>query len=93
MRKTTTLDCNAHLRPTFSVTETTLVSCTYNSTIEHTQEANNGTKESTSLKGSGDVARNIRRVVRADLKVALEAITSNGGADKSRVIAEPTKVR
>jgi hypothetical protein len=56
---------------------------------KHTQKANDSTKESTSLEGSSDVARDISRVLRLDVEVALEAIASNGGADKSRIITEP----
>lgn len=89
MRNTTTLAWRAHLRPIFSVTSNLSVSARSPGDEKHTQKANDGTEESTSLEGSSDVTRDISRVLRLDVEVTLEAIASNGSADKSRVITEP----
>jgi hypothetical protein len=57
--------------------------------VTHTQEANDSAEKGTSLKGGGDVARDISRLVWLDVKVALEAIASDCGAYKGRIVAKP----
>lgn len=77
------------MRPIFSVTSNLSAIARSPGDEKHTQKANDGTKESTSLESGSDVTRDISRVLGLDVEVTLEAIASNGGADKSRVITEP----